>query len=204
MPKPSISLSDAYISRLRRFDRARAKVERLVLSDHFTRDDASLFYEGIFLRTVTTLEGLMEDLFVGLLAGTVIPGRNVYPRVTFRSQPVARDVMLGGRAYVDWLPYNLTEKRAEAFFRNGLPFKNLDKNDKRELERIILVRNAVAHQSRAARTRFENEVIGATPLLSVERTPAGYLRSIFRTAPAQTRYEEIANTCAILARKVCS
>lgn len=99
MPRPSTSLSDAYISRLRRFDRARAKVEDLVVSGHFTRDNASLFYEGIFLRTVTTLEGLMEDLFVGLLAGTISPSRNVRPRVTFRSQPVARDVMLGGRAY---------------------------------------------------------------------------------------------------------
>ena len=41
-------------------------------------------------------------------------------------------------------------------------------------------------------------------MLAVERTPAGYLRSIFRTAPDQTRYEEIANTFAILARKLCA
>ena len=204
MPKPSASLSDAYVSRLRRFDRARAKVERLFRSGHFARHDAALFYEGIFLRTVTTFEGLMEDLFVGLLAGSVRPGRNVLPRVTFRSHTVARDVMLGGRAYVDWLPYHHTEKRAEAFFRGGLPFCVLEGGDKRELERIILIRNAVAHQSRDARQKFERKVIGAAPMLAVERTPAGYLRSIFRTAPDQTRYEEIANTFAILARKLCA
>lgn len=203
MPKPSSTLSDAYTSRLRRFDRARAKVERLLLSGHVTRDDASLLYEGIFLRTVTTLEGLLEDLFIGLLTGTIDAGRNVHPRVTFRSQLVARDVMLGGRAYVDWLPYHHTEKRAEAFFRGGLPFCHFDKTDKRELDRIIIIRNAVAHQSRAALHKFENEVVGTTPLLSSERTPAGYLRSIFRGAPAQTRYEDIASTCAILARKLC-
>lgn len=179
-------------------------MERLLLHGHVTRHDASLFYEGIFLRTVTTFEGLLEDLFVGLLTGSVIPGRNVRPRVTFKSHSVARKVVLGGRPYVDWLPYDHTEKRAEAFFRSGLPFCNLDKNDKKELGRIILIRNAVAHQSRAAIRRFESEVIGATPLLHTERTPAGYLRSIFRTAPTQTRYEEIANTCAMLARKVCN
>jgi hypothetical protein len=145
----------------------------------------------------------MEDLLVGLLAGGITPGRLVHPRVSFQSHAVARDVMLGGRAYVDWVPYHYTDKRAEAFFRGGYPFCNLDKADKKELERIILVRNAVAHQSRSARGRFEDEVIGTAPLLPSERTPAGYLRSVFRLAPVQTRYEEIANSCTLLARKLC-
>jgi hypothetical protein len=54
-----------------------------------------------------------------------------------------------------------------------------------------------------ARSKFEAEVIGAAPVLPAERTPAGYLRTVFRMAPNQTRYEEIANTCAMLARKLC-
>jgi len=145
----------------------------------------------------------MEDLFVGLLAGGITPGKNVHPRVKFHSHSVARDVMLGGRAYVDWLPYNFTHNRAEAFFRGAFPFCNLDKSDRKLLERIVLVRNAVAHQSRAARLKFEDEVIGTTPVLPIERTPAGFLRTVFRTAPDQTRYEEIATACAILARKLC-
>jgi hypothetical protein len=162
-----------------------------------------MFYEGIFLRTVTSFEGLIEDLFVGLLAGGITPGKNVHPRVTFQSHAVARDVMLGGRAYVDWLPYNFTHNRAEAFFRGAFPFCNLDKPDKKLLERLVLVRNAVAHQSRSARGKFEEEVIGTAPVLPIERTPAGFLRTVFRTAPDQTRYEEMASTCAILARKLC-
>lgn len=204
MSRLSASLSDAYIARLRIFDRARTNMERLFRSGHISRRDTALFYEGIFLRTVTAFEGLVEDLFVGLLTESVKPGHNVLPRVTFRSHSVARDVMLGGRAYVDWLPYHFTEKRAEAFFRGGLPFCSLEKGDKKELERIITIRNAVAHQSRDARKKFEEGVIGAAPVLSVERTPAGYLRSIFRTAPDQTRYEEIALTLAGLARKICT
>jgi hypothetical protein len=203
VPKLGSTLSDAYAARLRTFDRARQKFERMHTEGRVTRHDVSLFYEGIFLRTVTSFEGLMEDLFVGLLAGSITPGKKVHPRVTFQSHAVARDVMLSGRAYVDWLPYNFTDKRAEAFFRGGFPFCNLDKPDKKLLERIVLVRNAVAHQSRAARGRFEEEVIGTAPVLPIERTPAGYLRSIFRTAPDQTRYEEMASTCAILARKLC-
>jgi hypothetical protein len=203
VPRPATTLCETYAARLRTFERARRKLERMLTAGHVTRHDVSLFYEGIFLRTVTTFEGLMEDLFVGLLAGGITPGPKVHPRVTFQSHSVARDVMLGGRAYVDWLPYHFTDKRADAFFRGGYPFCNLNKNDKKELERILLIRNAVAHQSRSARRKFEDEIIGAAPLLKVERTPAGYLRSVFRAAPIQTRYEEIASTCAMLARKLC-
>ena len=203
MPKPATTLSDAYAARLRTFERSRRKLERLLTAGQVTRHDVSLFYEGILLRTVTGFEGLMEELFVGLLAGGIAPGRNVHPRVTFNSHLVAREVMLGGRAFVDWLPYQYTDKRAAAFFRAGFPFTNLEKADVKLLEKIILVRNAVAHQSRAARNKFEDEVIGSTPVLPIERSPAGYLRSIFRVAPAQTHYEEIASTCAILANKLC-
>jgi hypothetical protein len=185
------------------FERSRAKVERLAARGHFTHNDACLFYEGIFLRTVTAFEGLMEDLFVGLLAGGISPSRNVHPRVTFQSHSVARDVILGGRPYVDWLPYNHTHKRADAFFRGGYPFCNLTNTDRKELERILLIRHAVAHQSRSAREKFDRNVIGAAPLMPRERTPAGYLRSVFRVSPTQTRYEEIASTCAMLARKLC-
>ncbi len=204
MPRPASTLSDAYAARLRTFERARRKLERLHTAGHVTRHDVTLFYEGIFLRTVTTFEGLMEDLFVGLLAGGITPSKNCHPRVTFQSHAVARDVMLGGRAFVDWLPYNFTDKRAAAFFRGGYPFANLAKVDIKLLDRIILVRNAVAHQSRAARRKFEEEVIDTAPVLPVERTPGGYLRTVFRVAPDQTRYEEMANTCAMLARKICS
>lgn len=146
----------------------------------------------------------MEELFVGLLSGGIVPARNVRPRVTFRSPAVARDVMLGGRAYVDWLPYHYTDKRADAFFRAGRPFSKLDKAERKSLERMLTIRHAIAHQSGAARTKFEEEVIGAAPLLLAERTPAGFLRSVFRVTPPQTQYEDIAGTCALLARKLCS
>ena len=186
------------------FERTRAKFERLLLSGSLTRHDVCLFYEGIFLRTVTCFERLLEELFVGLLTGAVTSAPNVRPRVIFRSPAVARDVMLGGKRYVDWLPYSYTEKRAEAFFRGGEPFSKLTKPEKNSLERMLTIRHAVAHQSRSARKKFENGVIGTSPLLPAERTPAGFLRSIFRAMPPQTQYEDIAATCALLARKLCT
>jgi hypothetical protein len=204
MPRLAIAISDDFTTRLRRFERSRAKLERLLISGHVTRHDVSLFYEGTFLRTVTSLESLMEELFVGLLTGGITPGRNVHPRVTFRSAAIARDVMLGGKPYVDWLPYRHTENRASAFFRGGQPFCNLDKADVKSLDRILAIRHAVAHQSRAARRKFEDEVLGSAPLLPAERTPAGFLRSVFSVTPPKTQYEDIAGTCALLVRKLCT
>jgi len=145
----------------------------------------------------------MEELFLGLLTGGIAAGPRTHPRVTFRSAAIARDVMLGGKAYVDWLPYHHTEKRASAFFRGGLPFCSFDKAEVKSLERILTIRHAVAHQSQAARKKFEVEVIGAMPLLPAERTPAGFLRSVFSGAPPKTQYEDIAGNCALLARKLC-
>ena len=127
MPRPATTLSDTYASRLRTFERARRKFERLLSMGEVTRHDVSLFTEGILLRTVTGFEGLMEELFVGLLAGGIAPGKDVHPRVTFNSHIVARDVMLGGRAFVDWLPYHHTDKRASAFFPRWLPIHQVSK-----------------------------------------------------------------------------
>ncbi len=204
MPKPSVSISDDFANRLRRFERSRSKLERLFARGDVTRHDVNLFYEGIFLKTVTSFEGLMEELFLGLLTGGIIAGPKIHPRVTFRSAAVARDVMLGGKAYVDWLPYHHTQKRANAFFRGGLPFCFLDKTDAKALERILTIRHAVAHHSRFALGKFEDEVIGTAPLLRFERSPAGYLRSVLGAAPPRTQYEDIAGTCALMARKLCA
>jgi hypothetical protein len=113
-------------------------------------------------------------------------------------------VVLGGKGYVDWLPYGLTVKRAEAFFRAGEPFSKLTSPEKKTLERMLTIRHAVAHQSRSGQRKFEDEVIGSSPLLLTERTPAGFLRSVFRATPPQTQYEDIATTCALLARKLCT
>jgi len=203
MPRSANVVSDDFTTRLRRFERSRAKLEQLLIDGHVTRHDVSLFYEGIFLRTVTSFESLIEELFLGLLTGGIIPGRKIHPRVTFRSVSIARSVMLGGKPYVDWLPYHHTQKRANAFFRGGLPFCGLDNAEVKSLDRILTIRHAVAHQSRAALKKFENEVVGLTPLLPAERTPAGFLRSVFSGTPPKTQYQDIAGTCAILARKIC-
>ena len=203
MSRSATSLSDKLAARLRTFEKSRKKIERLLRSGHVTRHDVNLFYEGIFLKTITSFESFLEELFIGLLTGGIEPGRNVRLRAQFKSSVIARDITFGGRAYVDWLPYDHTEKRANAFFRRGQPFSRLDRCDKRELDRMLTIRNSIAHQSRAARTKFNDNVLASIPLLPSERTPAGFLRSVLSLEPIQTQYQNIAGECSLLAHKLC-
>jgi hypothetical protein len=70
------------------------------------------------------------------------------------------------------------------------------------IERCLIIRNAIAHRSRHSHDRFQQEVLGSTPLPPRERTPAGYLRSSFRSGPRQTRYENLTAELLRLARRL--
>jgi len=129
----------------------------------------------------------------------------VVPRVSFNSDRIARKVTFGERSYLDWLPYQrYTVKRAEAFFRNGVPFTSLDKRDIKQLDILYTVRNAIAHKSSYSLSLFEEKVLGSIPLTQQERKPAGYLRSVFRITPSQTRYENLITEMVSTVKKLCS
>lgn len=195
-----------FISRLNSLDMTRRKMETLLRRGVIVHRDIEQVYEGLFMSSTTALENWIENLFIGLIVGRIKhPSPLVVPRVSIKSDRIAREVTFGGRRYLDWLPYaKYTEKRAMAFFRNGLPFAILDKNDKRHMEELCIVRNAIAHKSSYSIGIFEKDVIGSTPLTRRERTPAGFLRSIFRINPSQTRYENLITEMVSTVKKLCS
>lgn len=178
-------------------------MEALYAQNHIVRRDIEQVYSGLYIEAISSLETYIEKLFLGLLVGNVIHNSNkVYPRISFRSHSIARDVVYGGRQYVDWFPYYRTEMRANAFFRNGFPFTLLDKADKNRIENIFCIRNAIAHKSNYSLKKFEKEIIGSSILMPRERTPVGYLRSRFRIAPLQTRYEQLISNISYIAVKI--
>jgi len=171
---------------LRTLEMTRKKIERLYSQRLLVRRDVERVYEGLYLDAITSLEATIEDLFIRIVTGRSSPA-GVVVRVSFNSSQVARDVMLGGeRKYLDWFPYSRTEKRAKAFLRGGRPFTRLSSGDKRVLEEMLIIRNAIAHKSPHARKRFQ-EFASNFPLVSRERTPAGFLRS--KIDPTTTRYQ---------------
>ncbi len=121
-----------------------------------------------------------------------LPPSKVYPKVTFSTPKICREILVGDRDYVDWLPYNKTSIRATAYFRNGLPFSKLSQEQKKTIQKISWIRNVIAHKSKFSYTKFENNVLDGLPLTSRERTPVGYLRSVYIGFPnPQRRFEEI-------------
>jgi hypothetical protein len=183
----------------------RVKVEELHANKLLTRRAVEHTYVGLFLSAYTAFEGFLEDLFVGLLvakSGQVFHRGKATPRVVIRSKKVAFQILLKpGKDYLDWLPYNYTIERANAFFRGGRPFTTLVDVHRDHLTKIVVLRNAIAHQSSFAQEQFTKKVIGSTKLPPRERTPARYLCGNFRNSPAQTRQEVIlANTVQLAAK----
>lgn len=154
------------------------------------RKDIETVYEGLFLATVARFEVFLENLFFGLLVRR-ISGKScgASPRISVSNDNVARSIVLRDKKYLDWLPYGRTEQLAKDFLHSGRPFTLLDGIDKGTLTSLLIVRNAIAHQSRHARREFKVKVLGNAPLPPRERTPAGFLRSQFRISPPQTRLE---------------
>ena len=140
--------------------------------------DKNQVYAGAYVAYVAFFEQQIAELFVGLLAGIYIhPRTTVAPLVMMPTRTVAKTVVAGGRAYVDWLPYDQhLRKRAKAFFVGGEPFGDLGASERRSLERASILRNALAHQSDHSRGRFAEEFTSGRALRPGEQNPGGYLR----------------------------
>ena len=102
---------------------------------------------------------------------------------------MARNILLIGKNYLEWLPYENTLERAKVFFQDGMPFTLLDDQNRSNLSRYVYIRNVIAHRSEYAVSKFIKHIIGDSKLPPRERTPVGFLRGNFRSAPSQTRYE---------------
>lgn len=186
------TLASAFERDVQTLNHTRRHVDRLLASGQLPRRAAEAIYEGLLVNAFTGFEGLIEDLFVGLLVaerGLVSSRKDVTPRVAFKAHAVAREVVMGGRPYVDWLPYERTKGRAALFFRGSRPFVNLGKADIAVVHQIHAIRNVIAHRSRASWARYEADVIKTLPLTPRERPPGGFLRSAFAHNPIQTRLE---------------
>ena len=81
--------------------------------------------------------------------------------------------------YIDWFPYDVTIKRAKIYFKSGKPFTNFSKVEKKYLEEILYIRNALTHRSNYSIIQLNRNVIKDLPLTSKEKTVTGFLRSFY-------------------------
>lgn len=175
---------------LQRLDYTRDRMERLFSQGQIRRADLDTVYEALFLRAVTSFEGFLEDLFMAILVGRATYSRQrVRVLMSASSRDALMQILLQGNAFMNWLPFSHTEKRAKLYLKDGRPFTDLNDGDKSQLKTITVIRNAIAHKSDHAISEFNRTVISSLSLLQNERSPAGFLRSRIASGPAQSRFE---------------
>lgn len=184
-----------------------ARVERLAHDGGVPKVDLDRAYAAGYMLFYTSAERILEQLFVGILTGRVtVTQAGVRPVVVAPNGPTALRLVLGGRRYVDWLPFERhTKPRAEALLADGKPFTSLAKADRLFLERMSVLRNALAHRSDHSLRQFDREFIQKNPvpggLPPKQRKPIGYLRG--QHAANQSRFSFQLAEAAAIVRRLC-
>jgi len=191
--------------RSKALEKTRSKMEILLSAGHIEVADIEQVYGGLYLDIFTEFEVTIENLFLGLLTGSLY-SRTYSIRRQVRIQPVSmtRQVIFMGRQYLDWLPYKeRTIPRAMQYFDAGKPFTLLTPTQESNLDNYCTIRNALAHKSDSARNKFQG-LIGGLPLLPHQKSPTGYLRSKPYSTPQQTQYEIAVLELANIANALCN
>lgn len=206
MPKHSKTLHLEFIRKIKELDETRSRFEAAHANGIVTDIDIVQAYAGLYLDLFTEFEALIENLFLGLLSGSVSHGdRLVKRKVKIKPVSEIENVVRGEkRRYLDWLPYKEnTVERAKIYFNNGIPFSRLDQIDKDRIHNYQVIRNAIAHKSKKADNAFKQVIEGLT-LSPVEETPSGYLRNIPNPSSGHTQLEIIAIYLTTVSNKLCN
>jgi len=190
--------------KLKSLEQMRKKQEGLFLNHQIVTRDIEEIYGAIYLNAVASFESFIEELFIGLLVGRIHSKHSrVAARVTIKSTKVARDILLRGRNFFNWLPYDNTEKTARIFFVDGRPFTILTMDDKELLGKCLVIRNAIAHKSRYAVRKFSKEVLSNITLAPRDKRPKSFLRSQFSMSPPTNYYQHYVAETLKIAMKLC-
>ena len=203
MTGKSVDLASEFIQDIGTLEVTRHKMESLLSNGHINETDIVQFYNGLYLNLFGEFERLLDELFFGLLSSDISTSLPVVRIVPPISSDLARNILLIGKNYLDWLPYENTLERAKVFSRDGMPFTLLNDQNRSNLSRYVYIRNAIAHRSEYAVSKFIKHIIGDSKLPPRERTPVGFLRGNFRSAPSQTRYELVVQELKSISLIIC-
>ena len=192
--------------KLKGVELTRLKVETLFHEVSIAKRDLDIAYSGLIINAVTAFENYLEKLFFSIASGKSKPHRDVGPivsSITKLSEKDRRSLVVGDNRYINWLPYDLTEKRSLAYLVDGSPFRKLIGLDKESLGKIARIRNAIAHSSPFSEEAFKKMISDRT-LPPRERTPIGYMRSVYRTSPTMTQFQSLTGEIVRMSNKLIS
>lgn len=204
MAKSSKTLHKELMRKLKRLDNTRLNFERAFSAGTILDEDISQAYAGLYLDLFTEFENLLENLFMGVITGTVKHNNSAVSKlVTIKPVSAIETILLGEkRQYLDWLPYTNTLDRAKLYFTDSKPFSLLTIPQKNKISNYHKIRNAIAHKSKKAMKEF-TDIISLSTLLAHEKLPQGYLRNIPSRATGKTQLQIISDEIEAISYALC-
>lgn len=180
MPRNTLSVFNSFKFQINSLESIRRKIENLYSKGLLVKRDVEQIYSSAFIDAIVYFEAYIEKLFIGLLSKQLFSNiHRVIPKIDVRNSVLAREVVLHTRSFYDWLPYNRTERISKVFFKDGRPFTVLTQSEKNDLDKCLIIRNALAHKSNYAITKFQSEIISSLIVNPRDRKPKSFLRKQF-------------------------
>ena len=202
MPKSSRTLYNSFSNKATELRIVRTNFEAALAANLITQNDILQAYAGLFFDLFTSFEGVIEELFIGLLKGEISHIQPTQRIIKVSPKAQVENAVYAGKDYLKWLPYDITKDRAGIYFLNSAPFNNITQANINTLKTYQTIRNAIAHKSKSAMAKF-NILISGLVLLPQERTPSGYLRSIPNPVANETQLEIISTTLLNIMHTLC-
>jgi hypothetical protein len=158
-------------------------VETLHARQKLGATECELLYESAFLYSIARFEGLLNALLGEFVCGQTSANVGHYSLIVPRNRPTFRNVLTGGRPYIELMPFGRCVEISKRFLNNGKPFSDVDSADQHILAQAVLVRNAIAHRSDTAIKVFRSKVSGVNSLPANRQQPGAYLRRVYRAHP---------------------
>lgn len=110
---------------LERIEMTRTRMDFLHSQKQIVLRDLEFVYEALFLRAVTSFEVFLEELFISILQDKAkYSRRRVSLRMKAINSAALMDILFQGKDYIQWLPFDSTEKRAHLYLKGGKPFSD--------------------------------------------------------------------------------
>lgn len=123
------------------------------------RIQVEIITELAFLRIFIAWEIFLEESFVRYSLGAESPsGYRSTRLVVPRNIGNVLDLIAVGREYAKWNSASEVISRAEAYFKDGEPYKNVIQGATTDLNDMNTIRNRVAHKSANTKEKFNNFV----------------------------------------------
>lgn len=173
-----------FLSTITSLMEARAAIVTTLTIGRVNKQAREYAIQGLYLVAIRSFEAFLEDQIYALAtekvrwtSRSIGGGARVRwsNRLRENRHEFIKDMVLRGKDYTDYLPYEKTMEVAKLLFIGGRPFTLLPDPERQTLRRCTRVRNYIAHRSEFARRKFINDYKGVKPLRVSNPKPIHYL-----------------------------